>query len=188
MGVKREIVKGLSMPFFPMRPKTGRRILTMDDVRDIITRLKDGWTVQLKLNGDRAEVGTDADGVHIANRHGTWYGLPVLLDSFKSLPVGTLLDGEVYKKKFYPFEVLAFGGESMLRCTPAQREAQAKEVCRGLNIPWMYEVDEGLLSKFTANMPMIEGVVLKMAGSPYIPLSTATRESDSWIKWKFLGA
>jgi ATP-dependent DNA ligase len=186
--MKREIIKGVSMPFFPMRPKSGRRITSVADVKDIFARLQSGWTVQLKINGDRGEVGITADGVYIANRHGSWYGLPVDLTEFKALPPGTLLDGEVLKKRFYPFEVLAYAGRSMLHSTPAEREAKAKEVCKELSIPWIYEPTETVLSKLKANMPTIEGVVLKMAGSPYIPLATAQRESDTWIKWKWQGA
>lgn len=186
--MKREIIPGMSMPFFPMRPKSGRRITSVSDVKDIFTRLKSGWTVQLKINGDRGEVGITKDGIHVANRHGSWYGLSVDLTGFGSLPPGTLMDGEILKKKFYPFEVLAYAGRSMLQNTPAEREAKAKEVCQALGIPWIYEPNECVLSKLKANMPIIEGVVLKMAGSPYVPLATAQRESDTWIKWKWQGA
>lgn len=186
--MKREIIPGLSMPFFPMRPKSGRRITSLTDVKDVFTRLKSGWTIQLKINGDRGEVGTNVDGVHAANRHGSWYGLAIDLAEFKSLPPGTLMDGEIVKKRFYPFEVLAYAGHSLLQNTPAEREEKAKSVCKTLGIPWIYEPTESVLSKLRANMPVVEGVVLKMAGSPYVPLATAAQESPTWIKWKWQGA
>jgi ATP-dependent DNA ligase len=185
---KQAILPGLSMPMFPMRPKSGRQITSKTDVKDIFTRIKGGWTVQLKINGDRAQVGVNENGIHVANRHGGWYGLTVDLTEWKQLPAGTLLDGEVFKKKFYPFEVVAYEGQSLDRSTPAEREAKAKWLCDQVGVDWLYEPTQSVLSKMRANMPTIEGVVLKMANTPYIPLSTATRESDTWIKWKWQGA
>ena len=186
--IKQAILPGLSMPMFPMRPKSGRQITTKTDIKDIFTRMKSGWTVQLKINGDRAQVGVNENGLHVANRHGGWYGLSVDTTEWKSLPPGTLLDGEIFKKKFYPFEVVAYDGLSMDRSTPADREAKARWLCEKHGVQWLYEPTQGVLSKMRENMPVIEGVVLKMANTPYLPLSTATRESDAWIKWKWQGA
>ena len=186
--VKQVILPGLSMPMFPMRPKSGRQITTKTDVKDIFTRIKSGWTVQLKINGDRALVGCNTNGLHVANRHGDWYKLSVDLTEWKSLPPGTLLDGEIFKKKFYPFEVVAYAGQSLDRSTPAERESKAKWLCGQMGVEWLYEPKQSVLSKMRANMPTIEGVVLKMADAPYIPLANATRESDTWIKWKWQGA
>jgi ATP-dependent DNA ligase len=186
--IKQTILPGLSMPMFPMRPKSGRQIISKTDIKDIFVRRKSGWTVQLKINGDRAQVGVNENGIHVANRHGGWYGLSVDLTEWKSLPIGTLLDGEIFKKKFYPFEALAYAGQSLDRHTPADREAKAKELCEKAGVSWLYEPTPGILAKMRENMPIIEGVVLKMANTPYIPLSTATRESDTWIKWKWQGA
>jgi ATP-dependent DNA ligase len=186
--MKREIIQGLSMPIFPMRPKNGRSITSLQDVSDIFARIEWGWTVQLKVNGDRGQVGITTEGVYVANRHGSWYGLPVDTRGLESLPPGTLMDGEILQKKFFPFEVLTFAGRSLLRSTPTEREAKAKEVCANLGLPWIYEPTLSVLSNLKANMPKIEGVVLKMAGSPYVPLNTAQSESDTWIKWKWQGA
>ena len=186
--IKQAILPGLSMPMFPMRPKSGRQITTKTDIKDIFTRIKSGWTVQLKINGDRAQVGVNENGVHVANRHGGWYGLSVDITEWQSLPPGTLLDGEIFKKKFYPFEVVSYDGLSLDRSTPANREAKARWLCEKHKVQWLYEPTQVVLSKMRENMPVIEGVVLKMANTPYLPLSTATRESDSWIKWKWQGA
>ena len=67
------IVAGYRLPFFPMRPTQGT-VLDSDRIKLAIQRLIDGWTVQLKLNGDRAIVAVDeSKRVFVFNRHGSKY-------------------------------------------------------------------------------------------------------------------
>ena len=126
------IVAGYRLPFFPMRPTQGT-VLDSDRIKLAIQRLIDGWTVQLKLNGDRAIVAVDeSKRVFVFNRHGSKYKMTVdNLEKFQAMP-SSVFDGEIYGKEFYPFEALAVGGQRVIEV--ADRENVAMNACQLLEL------------------------------------------------------
>lgn len=142
---------------------------------------------QRKLNGDRALVGVADGEVKIANRHGRWYQHTVSnMKDFEQLPSGTLLDGEVYKKTFYPFEVLALKNQSLMNEGPELRCAEAEVITEIVELPWIFgDVTLEWLQRLGENLPQWEGVVLKEKSSTYVPLGSETRNSTTWFKRKW---
>jgi len=183
------IVPGLCAPFYPMRPYRGPK-LDKTTVGQIMAKMKLGDTIQRKLNGDRANLVVIDDQVKIFNRYMTQFSHTVLNASdFLRLGGPTVLDGEVWKSRFYPFECVVFKGLSLVENGPKDREACAKHVCEKLNLPWLYEVTEAWLQA-EIKLPhdlrsQWEGVVVKKANSPYRVLGTDAQESPFWGKWKW---
>jgi ATP-dependent DNA ligase len=169
-----------------MRPTTGRRV-TPENVTELWDAIQKGeYIAQRKLNGDRALMCVNGE-VKVANRYGKWLGHPVInKDLFAQLPAETLLDGEVWERKFMPFEALVVGGASYMHDGPEKREEVAIELCELLHVDWIFGgITLEWISKLEQNCPMWEGVVLKQRGSPYLPLGSAAHESGSWLKRKW---
>jgi len=175
----------LQLPFFPMRPKHGA-VFNEDTVDKIMEMAAVGDTVQLKINGDRAVMSVDIQGkVFMCNRHGSEFKHTVLNKAKFSVFAGSVFDGEVIDRTFYPFEAILFLGLQLAWKGPAEREQAAKEACATLNLPWIYEISREILSKLHLNLPRIEGVVVKKAGTPYIRLGSAGQESQAWTKLRW---
>jgi hypothetical protein len=178
------------MPFFPMRPATGRAIRgfsAVDALWDEVSTEKH-WIPQPKLNGDRACLAVIERRVFIQNRKGGWYRFRARnAKDFLKLPDGMCFDGEVFKGNFYPFELLAIEHRSLLLTTTHERIVLAKEFVDKLGHPWMYpHPTKNWLMRRNANLPDYEGVVLKTASAPYIVLGSTTQSSLLWLKrtWK----
>jgi len=182
---------GLKVPFFPMRPTTGRRI-TPDTFHEFAPINVSGYAVQPKLNGDRALLAVVESGVLVANRYGAWFKHPVLnRQLFKNLGVGTILDGEVWERNYYPFEAVALGGTSFQTKCPTVRIQQAKLACTLLDLQWMFEtptlawITKQVAQNYDNPNPTWEGLVFKKLGSAYIPLGSASMDSPTWRKHKW---
>lgn len=180
-------IVGINLPFYPMRPHKGGKI-TRDNVKQLYADITSGqYLAQKKLNGDRACLGVVNGQVMITNRHGGILKHPVANQhDFEKLPSGTLLDGEVWKKGFYPFEALAIGGTSFLHERPFIREQEAIKTSKFLGHTWLFTPPTlEWLSLLEANLPTFEGVVMKAVNSPYIPLGSESQESSTWVKHKW---
>jgi hypothetical protein len=148
----------------------------------------------LKLNGDRICVGVVDGDAYAQNRHGSWYKMTIdNLKTYASLKGAWLLDGEVFNKQFYPFEVVVAASKSVAALCPQERKDYAKQLCRRLGVPWMYGIDiKDIVSQSERLIPLAdgkiyEGVVGKQKSSPYVPLGTVSGASPAWIKHKWVG-
>lgn len=184
------LAPGFRLPFFPMRPRHGHSLRLPGDAEVLVDESEYDWT--LKLNGDRVCVGVVDGDAYAQNRHGSWYKMAIdNLGVFTSLKGAWLLDGEVFGKKFYPFEVVVAGGRSIASQCPSVRKEYAKQTCRKLSIPWMYGIDDSdIVSQAERLIPLkdgkiYEGVVGKRLGSSYVPLGSVSASSPSWVKHKW---
>jgi hypothetical protein len=180
------IAHGIAMPFLPIRPFPGPVLRNQGNVESFYWKelRRQDWVIQPKLEGDRACVGVLNKNVYIQNRHGDWYKKRVNnLEDFRRLPSGTVLDGEVFKGNFYPFDCLALAGKSYLLNTAGEREVLAFQVSKILKHDWMFErPNKRWVSALRGNMPIHGGVVLKRMGSPYIIPGDPSKLSLDWMK------
>lgn len=169
--------------FFPMRPTATGKIPTIRT----IAGLRDKFTIQPKLNGDRVVLWVMAGEVYTHNRHGSEYKMMVRnRNLFTKLPVGTILDGEVFGGKFFPFECLSFGDIDYTANTAETRCKLAECICYLLGIEWLFaEPTESWLAAGSANGSEWEGVVIRLRNSAYVPCKKPFHESDSWFKLKW---
>jgi hypothetical protein len=183
-----QIMKGWTLPFFPMRPANGPR-LTKPLVVEILKKMEDGrYIYQPKLNGDRALLGIVDKRVVVCNRHYGWYQFQVAnAGAFQAkCGSGTLFDGEVYKSNFYPFECLALEGRSFKANTVDEREIIAMQMCRLAGVQWMYKKPtRAWMLKGSSLLPQFEGVVRKRSDFPYTFLPNSSGTSVGWLKHKF---
>lgn len=180
------IARGIAMPFYPMRPAQGRVLRNQGNVDEFYSQVlrKHDWIVQPKLEGDRACVGVLNGKVYIQNRYAEWFKHKVKnIDDFKKLPNNTVLDGEVFKGNFYPFECLASSGKTFLMATATEREILAFQLMKFLGHEWKFEKpSKAWVAKLTEQMPIYGGVVLKRQASPYIMLGSPAQASLDWLK------
>lgn len=184
--MKVEVCTGLVLPFYPMRPAKGRRLSRPVEIKqlwqDAVEQKR--WVMQPKLGGDRACLACVDGRVYIQNRHGGVFRHKVAnAADFLKLPNRSCFDGEVFKGNFYPFELLAMNGVSLLTTVVHERVRLAKDMAGFLRHPWLFDTPlmDWLLRR-KLNRPTYEGVVLKQAGSPYILLGSETQTSQKWLK------
>jgi ATP-dependent DNA ligase len=181
------VAPGLSVPFYPPRPLHGKA-LTKATVFDFIKKMSKTHLVQPKLGGDRAIVVKLGDTLRAFNRHYGPYKQSVTLTRWANLPEGTVLDGEVYKKEFYPFEVVKYGPENLMAKGPEDRAAKAKTISAEVGQPYLFDTPTPeSASEFIAmdGTNKWEGIVCTERGSRYTPLASAGQESRTWIKLKW---
>ncbi len=186
------IVPGIAMPFFPARPVKGIPLTTAAQaVERFCADMDSGDILQSKLNGDRAGLGivADADGsliVRVQNRHGGWLTQKVRnLAAFLALGAGTCLDGEVIDGDFYPFEVLAWGGASLVGLPTYDRARAAQLACSYTGVPFLFSTPRlDFVRRMRANLPRWEGWVRK-ANLPYPIGHSAIAETTRWSKLKW---
>lgn len=183
---KIEVVRGLVMPFYPMRPVKGRSLRTSRLIDEVYAQIQepDDWVIQPKLNGQRACVAVVDKRVYIQSRHGAWLSRSVKnAPAFLKLPNRTCLDGEVYEGNFYPFECLAVSGNLFTFCTANEREVMAYQLMRLIKEPWMFNApSRRWLADRSANMPKFEGIVMKRSDSSYTVLASPSQVSPTWFK------
>ena len=183
-----EIIPGLAMPFYPMRPTKGPSLRTADSIKKFwaSTGRTQDWVIQPKMNGDRATLALVGGRIYIQNRHGGWYGHSADTTPFLRLPDRTVLDGEVYQGHFHPFEALAINGRSLLRCTVTEREVMACQLTRLVGQQWMFGRPDRRWLLAAQQCSEWDGVVLKRAASCYTILGSDTQMSETWFKrtWK----
>jgi hypothetical protein len=173
-----------------MRPRLGSRIKSIDDVHRIFEENQE-YDFTLKLNGDRACLAVLDGDVFAQNRHGSQYKMTIdNLDQFKGFAGAWLFDGEVYKKRFLPFEAIVVAGKSISSREPTYRKSVAMDISASLKIDWVYGrgIDDALaacLSWSGNTNPVIEGIVGKRKGSSYVPMGSASQESLKWTKNKW---
>lgn len=180
-----EICRGLTLPFFPMRPALGRTLRTPKLVEDFLSQLDvDYWLMQPKLNGDRGCLATVRDQTYVQNRHGGWYSYPVKNAAvFLRLGNGCCWDGEIYEGNFHPFEALAVRGKLCFEWPVGERVDQAKSQVESIGQPWLFDAPSAawLLAR-QANAPKWEGVVLKRRQSLYLRQGSPDMAALTWIK------
>jgi len=183
---KIEVVRGLMMPFFPMRPVKGRSLRTPRLVEELYIDIQEpeDWVIQPKLAGQRACLAVVDKRVYIQSRYGVWLRRSVKnASAFLKLPNRTCLDGEVYEGNFYPFECLAVGGNLFTFCTANEREVMAYQLMRLIKQPWIFNApSKNWLLGRRANLPKFEGVVLKRMNSSYAILASPAQVSADWLK------
>lgn len=204
------IVPGLALPFFPMRPAEGRTLSTPAKAVELMEEfLAKGDHLSAKLNGDRSCVAVVARSalsaadiaffkplivgdaaVLVQNRHGGRYGHKIKnLHKYAQLKPESCLDGEVWQQQFYPFEALAWGGDSYLREGPHHRSETARMICRLIQVDWLFgPLTEAYLRLHLDNLPIWEGFVRKVKGSAYVPCIAATSVSPTVTKHKWYHA
>jgi ATP-dependent DNA ligase len=180
-----DICRGISMPFYPMRPMRGGVIRNSASAEQVFRESEQQhiWVCQPKLNGDRACVAVLKNKVYIQNRHGGWYQPRVKnLTDFRKLPDGTVLDGEVYKSCFSIFDVLAINGKSIMMDTAAERTILAMHLTKFLKHVWRFPTPtREWLRKLNKNAGY-DGVVLKQASSHYKISPSANACDTLWMK------
>lgn len=181
------ITRGLSMPFFPMRPARGPLIQSTRDVADAWRRVRSAaYVAQPKLNEDRAALAVVDGRVYLQNRYAQWMSQPCNTQRWLKLPDRTVLDGGVYNKQFFPFEALAVLGRSLMGATCEERIVMAYQMSRLCGVPWMFESPtRSWITARTANYPRYEGIVFKERNSPYVLAGSAQQENSSWIKCRW---
>lgn len=185
---KVQLTSRFRLPFFPMRPTQGSAITKLED----LDNLDPDYHWSLKLNGDRVLFGVVDKVCHIANRHGSWFKFNVENKAVfqNKLKGAWIFDGEVYKKNFYPFELIESPEGSLVDYCPSVRAEYARRVCKMIGVEWMYGTKETLKDLAynclveLRNSPY-EGVVGKQLGSSYVPLGSASRDSATWTKRKW---
>lgn len=182
-----QVMKGWTLPFFPMRPASGPS-LTKKVAEEIIVKMDEHrYIYQPKLNGDRALLGVVNRQVIICNRHFGLYSFQVHnAVLFLKLTDGTLFDGEVFESNFYPFDCLALEGRSYKANCAEEREVMAMQMCRLLKVAWMYpKPTKKWLLAGRANLPKYEGVVRKRADQGYYILPNTSDTSLGWLKYRW---
>ena len=188
------LVPGLRPLFFPMRPTTGTPLRRDRQFERFLQDLDDAeYVYQPKLNGDRVTLIIWEGEAFAQNRHGRWYSFRIEnANDFIDVGNTTVLDGEVYKKKFYPFEALVINGTSLIMSTTTERVEMAEQVCEMTGTEWLFgpPTEEWLRAVRQAEFDSDEtvkweGVVRKSANARYIPLGTDGQSSDDWYKLKW---
>lgn len=173
---------GLIFPFYPMRPRHGAK-LDCKSAQLVIDKME-SCLVQPKLNGDRVCVVNYNGRIVAQNRHGREYSFSIHnRNALESIPNGTVLDGEVWKGDFYPFECLVIGNKSLMMSCVTLRVKACTDICSRAGIEFVFGFEENYL--YSGPTDKWEGVVLKMKNKPYIPLGTSSQESSTWVKMKW---
>lgn len=182
-------IGAFQFPFFPMRPFTGNRLFTREACEEAMALHDRGELIlQKKLNGDRGVVGVAEDGVHLANRYGAFYKMTCEgLAKFRALPVGTLIDGEIWKKQFYPFEVIQYGPTQLFNERNTQlRIDHAESICNSLGIEWLFTPPTlEWMDEWRGSSEVWEGVVAKEPRCKYFPMASEGSESSKWRRMKW---
>jgi ATP-dependent DNA ligase len=167
-----------------MRPTTGPKLTPANILGTVQSYRLQGYEIQRKLNGDRAMLERTAAGVRLWNRYGGNYGFAVNLKPYRDLATGTVLDGEVYRGEFYPFEQISDGSDTV------ERIRDCELLCRFVGVPYLFGgvTNDWLMGEVTlpaSRTRQFEGVVCKLASAKYVPLKTETQDSPTWTKLRW---
>ena len=170
----------------PMRPTMGDR-LTPRNVLRIVRELEPDFLIQPKLNGDRVLLHKTASTITAWNRHGSRYSFNVnAAADWHGLPDDTLLDGEGWQGRFWPFEAVEIAGASLSAECVTVRATAAKDLCRTLGQAYLfYRPADAWLVLCRENLPAWEGIVAKRTGKPYTPITRPSHKSRQWLKVKW---
>jgi ATP-dependent DNA ligase len=182
---KIDVCDGLSLPFFPMRPTTGRTLRTPKLVHDFLASFdSDYWVMHPKLNGDRVSLAVVEGRCWAQNRHGGWYRNRVKnADAFLRLGDGFCLDGEVFESVFYPFDTVAERGQLCAAWPTDERERLTKKLLASIKQPWVFDAPSPeWIEARQANMPKWEGLVLKCRKAGYVRHGDDQASSLAWMR------
>ncbi len=183
-----EVARGITMPFYPMRPQQGSPLTTVKQVKQLIDELdSDRWVIQPKLGGMRACLAVVSKQLYVQNRHGQFIGKPLSNGTdFLKLDDRTCLDGEIVNNEFHPFECLAIRGKSLIFRPTAEREAIAFQLVKLLKHQWLFKKPSPQFIKARRkNLPAWDGIVMKDYMAFYVMLSKETATSPAWLKRKW---
>jgi len=202
------IAAGLSLPFFPMRPKMGVRLTSVEQALKEISALHHLYVFQPKMNGDRVLLATSpaptivkGSIISAYQRYGKPYTFSFDKTPWRALPDLTCLDGEVKDGEFHPFELLALAGESWLRKSVEERIEGAKDMCTKCGVTYKFDfkaftdselspLEEFITRHLTPSKlprntsPYWEGLVAKKKGSKYNILGSI-QDDPLWTKLKW---
>jgi len=177
----------ITTPFLPPRPMMGEKLTAENVIKIAHIRRANGYSLTRKLNGDHGILESTGGGVLILwNRFGGIYSNAVDLSPWKGIGRGLLLDGEIWKQRFYPWERIDVAVNAQ------DRLDYAKTLCHACKVDWMYgPVDDDWLV-IEAGMPgqnprtrTYEGFVSKLITSKYTPAKTVYQECPFYIKDKW---
>lgn len=178
---------GYPLTGYPMRPAPGPT-LTSSNVLRLVRQIEAaGWLVQPKVNGDRVLL-AKLDGVVTAwNRIGSRYSFTVnAVADWTGLPDDSLLDGEGWQGRFYPFEALRIEGQDLTGSCVSIRAARARELCQTTGNKFLFDRPADAWLKLCGeNLPTWEGIVAKKLGEIYRPVRKAHFTSATTIKAKW---
>jgi ATP-dependent DNA ligase len=180
-------VSSYPLPGYPMRPMPGQTLTPANAVK-LVRQLEDaGFLAQPKLNGDRVLLRKCDGYVEAWNRHGIRYSFTVnAVADWQGLTDDSLLDGEGWQGRFWPFECLQIGGQDLTGSCVTVRAAAAKSLCRQLGHKFLFDRPaDDWLGLCRENLPHFEGVVCKKLDQPYRPLKKAWHTSDTVFKLKW---
>jgi ATP-dependent DNA ligase len=168
---------------FPCRPSRGPPF----DAAAVLALIARGLVVQPKLNGDRVILVKDGPVPVLFSRHGGHYTAAELdLGPWQWLQEGTILDGEAWQGRFYPFDVPRLAGEATCSLPCSQRVDLAEELTLRAGMPWIFGTPSAeWLRAGAANAPVWEGVVVKQPGHAYRWERSASGSSTTWYKLKW---
>lgn len=154
--------------------------LTRDNVLQVVHELAATHVIQPKLNGDRVILQKHNGAIHCYNRHQSRYSFNVnAVTDWASLPDGTIIDGEGYGGKFYPFE-------AVIDAPVEARVAEAKRLCLLTGNAFIFDhPTDAWLLRGADNLPQWEGIVAKQRGTSYEWLNQANHTSWQWVKCKW---
>lgn len=171
---------------FPMRPTPGPLFTARNILRIVRDLAASGFLIQPKLNGDRVLLRKTAGQIEAYNRHGSRYGHNLDVTGWTELPDDTLLDGEAWQGRFWPFEALEIAGNSLAGECVSIRATAAKDFCRTLGHAYLFDRPaDAWLRLCRENLPAFEGIVAKRIGSPYKPIKKPFHKSAHWVKLKW---
>jgi ATP-dependent DNA ligase len=162
-----------------MRPVMADK-LTPANVLAVVHALADDYIIQPKLNGDRVILRKVNGSIEVFNRHQGRYTFNVnaVLD-WAALPECTVLDGEGYAGKFYPFE-------AVMDAPVEARIAEARRLCLLTGNAFIFDAPtDAWLLRCQDNLPQWEGIVAKQRGTRYEWLHKPNHTSWQWLKCKW---
>lgn len=169
-----------------MQPVNGRVLSRPSSIKQLWEDAveKSLWVMQPKLAGERGCLACSGGVVQVQDRYGRVFRKKVSnAADFLKLPDQTCFDGVVYKGNFYPFELLASGGNSLLMAEVHERVALAKAMAGFLKHPWMFETPSlAWLMRRRGNSPVFDGVVLKQVRSRYLTLGNTDQSNPAWMR------
>jgi ATP-dependent DNA ligase len=121
------------------------------------------------------------------SRHGGHYTAARLdVAAWDWLPAGTILDGEGWQGRFYPFDVPDLANQATSAMPCRDRVKLAEELTLRAGLPWIFGTPTAAwLQAGAGNAPTWEGVVIKQPGHSYRWEKSASGSSTTWYKMKW---
>ena len=170
---------------YPMRPSATRE-WSREQIVAMVPELSSKYIVSPKLDGDRVVlIVGDAGDTVVWNRHGSEYRFNVWNrgDFGRHIPAGSILDGEVWSRNFHPFDCVKWGDTDVSMMPVEQRIEYARQACELIGIPYLFNQPSPAWLRAAGDE--IEGVVIKLRGSPYRWQKRPHHDSPDWLKLRW---